>query len=45
VNGEAKLSLWAGGRDDAALKELAAELGIKGPSQRLLAAIDAAGAA
>ena len=44
VNGEAPLSLWGGQRDDDALKELAASLGVKGPVQRLLAATDGAGA-
>ena len=43
VNATAPLSIWAGDRDDAALKDLAAELGIKGPVQRLLAALDASG--
>jgi hypothetical protein len=38
VNAEAPLSLWAGDRDEAALKEVASELGLKGPVQRLLAA-------
>jgi hypothetical protein len=38
VNAEAPLSLWAGDRDEAALKEVATELGLKGPAQRLLAA-------
>src|SRR5439155_19360582 len=38
VNADAPLSLWAGDRDEAALKHLANELGLKGPVQRLLAA-------
>ena len=38
VNADAPLSLWAGDRDEAALKDLATELGLKGPVQRLLAA-------
>ncbi len=42
---DAKLELWAGERDDEALKVLAEELGVKGPAQRLLAALDSAGAA
>ncbi len=42
---DAKLELWAGDRDDEALKTLAEELGVKGPAQRLLAALDSAGAA
>jgi 5'-3' exonuclease len=44
VNAEASLSLWAGERDDEAFKDLAADLGVKGPAQRLLAAMEAAGA-
>ena len=40
VNADAPLSLWAGERDDVALAELGAELAIKGPIQRLRAAID-----
>lgn len=42
VNGDAPLSLWAGERDDAALEAAAPELGIRGPVQRLLAALDSA---
>jgi len=38
VNADAPLSLWAGDRDEAALRDLANELGLKGPVQRLLAA-------
>jgi hypothetical protein len=38
VNAEAPLSLWAGDRDEGALKQVATELGLKGPVQRLLAA-------
>lgn len=45
VNAEAPLTVWSGERDDAALKELGEELGLKGPVQRLLAALDSAGAA
>jgi 5'-3' exonuclease len=40
-NGVAPLDLWGGVRDDAALKERADELGVRGPVQRLMAAIDA----
>jgi 5'-3' exonuclease len=40
VNWEAPLDLWGGERDDAALHDLANELGIRGPVQRLLAAMD-----
>jgi 5'-3' exonuclease len=41
-NGEAPLDLWGGDRDDAALHAFAEELGLRGPVQRLLAALDAA---
>ena len=45
VNAEAPLSLWAGDRDDERRSRSSpAELGVKGPVQRLLAALDAAGA-
>jgi 5'-3' exonuclease len=44
VNAEAPLSLWAGDRDDAPLLSMAEELAIRGPAQRLLAALDSAGA-
>jgi 5'-3' exonuclease len=43
INSKARLELWGGDRDDDALTELAAELGVKGPVQRLLAAMDSAG--
>jgi 5'-3' exonuclease len=43
INSTAPLSIWAGDRDEAALTELAAELGLKGPVQRLLAALATAG--
>jgi 5'-3' exonuclease len=39
VNAEAPLSVWAGERDDDGLHALAAELSLKGPVQRLLAAL------
>ena len=42
VNGVAPLSLWAGDRDDAGLLADAADLGLKGPIQRVLAALDSA---
>jgi 5'-3' exonuclease len=42
VNSTAKLSVWSGTRDDDALKELAEEHGLKGPIQRMLAALDSA---
>jgi hypothetical protein len=41
VNATAPLSIWAGERDEVALKDLGAELGVKGPVQRLLAALTA----
>jgi len=41
VNATAPLSIWAGDRDEDALTELGADLGIKGPVQRLLAALAA----
>jgi 5'-3' exonuclease len=41
INATAPLSIWAGDRDEAALTELGAELGLKGPVQRLLAAMAA----
>lgn len=45
INVDAKLELWAGERDDEAARAMAEELGVKGPVQRMLAAIDSAGAA
>jgi 5'-3' exonuclease len=39
INADAPLSLWAGERDDDALKAMAEELGLRGPVQRLLAAL------
>jgi 5'-3' exonuclease len=39
INSEAPLDLWAGDRDDEALKAAAEELGIRGPVQRLLASM------
>ena len=44
VHTAAPLSLWAGDRDDAALLTHATDLAIKGPVQRLLAALDSADA-
>ena len=44
INANPPLSVWSGARDDAALRGLADELGIRGPVQRLLAALDSAGA-
>jgi 5'-3' exonuclease len=45
VNAVAPLSVWSGPRDDDALKAFADEHGLKGPAQRLLAALDSADAA
>jgi 5'-3' exonuclease len=41
INADAPLSLWAGERDDDALRAMADELALRGPVQRLLAALDA----
>jgi 5'-3' exonuclease len=41
VNAEAPLDRWVGVRDDVALMELADDLGLRGPVQRLRAALDA----
>lgn len=43
VNADAPLSLWAGERDDDELQRMADELAIRGPVQRLIAALDSAG--
>lgn len=43
VNAVAPLDRWRGERDDDALSELAEELAIRGPVQRLRAALDATG--
>lgn len=43
VNAIAPLDRWHGERDDAALSELAEELGLRGPVGRLLAALDSTG--
>ncbi len=43
VNAVAPLDRWGGERDDAALSELAEELGLRGPAQRLRAALDLIG--
>jgi 5'-3' exonuclease len=42
INAEAPLELWAGERDDDALIALGEEYAIRGPVQRVLAALDAA---
>ncbi len=44
IRSDAALSVWAGDRDDEALRTLAEAKGLKGPVQRLLAALDSAGA-
>jgi len=44
VNAIAPLDRWQGERDDAALGDLAEELGLRGPVKRLLAALDLVGA-
>lgn len=44
VNAAAPIELWSGTRDDASLLQLAEHLGVKGPAQRVLAALDSAGA-
>ena len=40
VNAEAPVSVWSGKRDDEELKELADAWGLRGPAQRLTAALD-----
>ena len=45
VNATAPLSVWSGPRDDEAMKTFAEEHGLKGPVQRLQAALDSANAA
>lgn len=45
VNAVAPLTVWSGPRDDEALKAFADEHGLKGPVQRLQAALDSASAA
>ncbi len=45
VNAVAPLTVWSGARDDNALKAFADEHGLKGPVQRLQAALDSASAA
>jgi 5'-3' exonuclease len=44
VNAVAPLTVWSGPRDDEALKAFADEHGLKGPVQRLQAALDSASA-
>jgi hypothetical protein len=43
IETDAALEVWSGGRDDAALRNLADEHGVRGPVVRLLAALDSAG--
>jgi 5'-3' exonuclease len=43
VNASAPAGVWAGERDDEALKGLAEEQGFRGPVQRLLAALESVG--
>lgn len=43
VNAAAPVDRWRGERDDAGLRELADELGIRGPVTRLRAALDSLG--
>jgi 5'-3' exonuclease len=45
VNAVAPLTVWSGARDDEALRAFADEHGLKGPVQRLQAALDSASAA
>jgi hypothetical protein len=40
VNASAPVDRWRGERDDAGLRELADELGVRGPVTRLRAALD-----
>jgi 5'-3' exonuclease len=40
VNADAPMTLWSGTRDDGALRELADRAGLRGPVQRLSAALD-----
>jgi 5'-3' exonuclease len=42
INADPPLSVWSGERDDQARRALADELGVRGPAQRLLAALDSA---
>jgi 5'-3' exonuclease len=44
VNADAPLSVWAGERDDTSLAAMGDELNLRGPVQRLRAALDSAGA-
>jgi len=44
VNASAPIQVWHGQRDDALLLQLAEQFGVKGPAQRVVAALDSAGA-
>ena len=44
VNASAPIQVWHGQRDDALLLQLAEHFGVKGPAQRVVAALDSAGA-
>jgi 5'-3' exonuclease len=44
INADPPLSVWSGERDDIALRALSEELALKGPVQRLLAALESVGA-
>ena len=41
INADAPYQLWAGDRDDDKLRELGEEFAIRGPVQRIQAALDA----
>ena len=43
VNADAPMTMWSGTRDDAALRDLAERTGLRGPVQRLMAALDRIG--
>jgi hypothetical protein len=43
VNADAPMTMWSGARDDAALRDLADRTGLRGPVQRLMAALDRTG--
>jgi 5'-3' exonuclease len=44
INADPPLTLWAGARDDDALRAIGEDLSVRGPVQRLLAALDSSGA-
>jgi 5'-3' exonuclease len=43
VNASAPIEIWHGERDDGSLLKLAEHFGVKGPAQRVLAALDSRG--